>query len=74
MKLPKYKLGGYTFGFSYESIKKRYSRKENFIDDMIKAFPDVDSEKLKKEVLEKVWNEIFPQKGKSKKEEDGGAE
>jgi hypothetical protein len=60
MGAPVYTVDGYSFGFSIKSIRKRYTEKENFFNDIINAHPDVNKTKLKK-VLERVWNEAFPQ-------------
>jgi len=60
MKQPVYTIGNLSFGFSLDSIRKRYSVKEDFFNDTIKAHVKADKTKLKK-VLEKVWTEAFPQ-------------
>jgi hypothetical protein len=62
--MEKYNIDGHTFGFSIDGIKNNYSKKEDFFIDIINNNPNVNGEKLKTEVLEKVWNEAFPQKEK----------
>jgi hypothetical protein len=56
----KYFIDGSTFAFSLDGVRNRYSEKEDFLDDFMKAHPKVNRAKLKK-VLEKVWIEAFPQ-------------
>jgi hypothetical protein len=55
-----YNIDGFSFGFSVKNIRLRYTRKEDFFSDIIRANAAVNEEKLKK-VLEKVWSEAFPQ-------------
>ena len=50
-----------TFGFSSEGIRQNYSKKDDFVDDIYKAYPDVNKTRLKK-VLDRVWDEAFAQK------------
>lgn len=66
MKQPVYTIGMYTIGFSLDSIRQRYSKKEDFVGDIIKANEGIDKAKLKK-VLDKVWNEAFPQEENNEK-------
>lgn len=56
----KYSIDNCTFSFCAESIRKRYSKKEDFIKDMIRSHPHVDAKRLK-DLLEKVWKEVFAQ-------------
>jgi hypothetical protein len=55
-----YNFDGCSVGFSIDSIRRRYSRKDDFFADIAGANPGVNKTKLKK-VLEKVWSEAFPQ-------------
>jgi hypothetical protein len=54
-----YNINDDAFGFSIESVR-RYGKKQDFFDEILHAYPDVDETKLK-DVLEKVWSEAFPQ-------------
>lgn len=58
MKKPIYTIGKSSISFSHESIKKRYSQKEDFIADVKKAHPDLKEESLD-EVLKLVCDEVF---------------
>lgn len=65
MKPTIYTVGNISFGFSLDSIRERYSNKDDFIRDVYDAH-DIDKAKLKK-VLDKVWKEAFPQKENNEK-------
>ena len=54
MSAVRYTVDNVTFGFSMDSIRRNYASKDSFVNDMTKAYPDVDAKKLKK-VLENVW-------------------
>jgi hypothetical protein len=57
----KYTVGDSTVSFSVKRVRADYpGRKEAFFKDMAGAFRDTDGAKLK-QVLERVWNEAFPQ-------------
>lgn len=71
MKQPVYTIGSYTIGFSLDGIRKKYSKKEDFIKDITKSNENIDKAKLKK-VLDKVWKEAFPQEENNNEQE--GAE
>ena len=58
--MERYTIDNLTFGFSVEAIRNRYLKKEDFVQPMLEAYPTVKT-KLKK-VLDKVWDEAFPQK------------
>ena len=64
MKQPKYTIGGYSIGFSLDSIRKRYSKKEDFIADVTKANKSIEKKELNK-VLNRVWDEAFPKEEKN---------
>lgn len=66
MKPTKYTIGKSTFGFSIDGIRKRYSKKEDFVSDMTKAYPEINKKDLSK-VLNRVWEEAFPQKESKEK-------
>lgn len=65
MKSAIYTVGNISFGFSLDSIRERYSNKEDFVRDISEAH-NIDKAKLKK-VLDKVWKEAFPQKENNEK-------
>ena len=58
--MARYTIDDLTFGFSIEAIRKRYSKKEEFVQPLLEAYPTVKT-KLKK-VLDKVWDEAYPQR------------
>lgn len=59
MKPAIYTIGSHSISFSLESIRSRYSQKEDFVKDVSKANEHLDKELLTK-VLDKIWNEVFP--------------
>lgn len=66
MKQPVYTIGNHSIGFSLDSVRNNYSKKEDFVGDVIKANENIDKAKLKK-VLDKVWKEAFPQEENNQK-------
>lgn len=65
-KHPIYTIEGHSLGFSLDSIRKRYSNKEDFFADIIASNEKINKARLKK-VLDKVWNEAFPQEETNEK-------
>lgn len=63
MKQSIYTIGAHSIGFSLDSIRNRYSKKEDFIADVSKANEHIDKKALTK-VLDKVWNEAYPKEEK----------
>lgn len=66
MKQSIYTIGTHSIGFSPDSIRKRYSKKEDFIADVSKANEHIEKKALNK-VLDKVWNEAYPKEEKADK-------
>lgn len=66
MKQPVYTIDEYSIGFSIASIRRQYTKKDDFVKDITAANDKMDKAKLKK-VLDKIWNEAFPQKENKEK-------
>jgi hypothetical protein len=54
-----YHIEDYALGFSRESIRRNYRKKENFFRDIADANKGIDRKELEK-VLEIVWSDAFP--------------
>lgn len=58
-----YTIGNHSIGFSIESIRKRYSKKEAFVTDVSNQNEHIEKKALVK-VLDKVWEEAYPKEEK----------
>lgn len=68
MKPAIYTIGSHSISFSIESIRSRYSQKEDFVKDVTKANEHLDKELLTK-VLDRIWEEAFPREESDREEQ-----